>query len=121
MPRRPLSIAVIAWLFIAVGACGLAFLLWPFVAPDSARRMAGLEVPRPDELWPIAISEAVALVSGAFMLRGANWARWLLVAWMVFHVGLSFLHSPVKVLTHLVLFSAIGWFLFRPKAASYFS
>ena len=36
------------------------------------------------------VTELVGLLAGIFMLRGHNWARWLAVAWMAFHVAISF-------------------------------
>ena len=72
-----------------VGA-GVVFLLlgvldlWRGLAPlfGSARHLAG------DDAWVLAIGIA-ALVGGFYVLRGRNWARWLLAAWMLFHVVIS--------------------------------
>ena len=33
----------------------------------------------------IEIIRVAAIVGGAFMLRGHNWARWLVLAWIGFH------------------------------------
>jgi hypothetical protein len=55
------------------------------------RHLADYEATQPfqyDLVW-ILIVELAAIVCGAFMLRGANWARWLALAWMGFHVVLS--------------------------------
>jgi hypothetical protein len=54
------------------------------------------------------------------MLRGLNWARWLLAVWMAYHVVLSILHSPVELMMHVLLFGVMGYFLFRPQASAYF-
>jgi len=116
MNQRPRSITVIAWLFIAVGVVTLTGHLWQQHASDSARNNS-LE---PGLVWG-SLVRAVAIVGGAFMLRGFNWARWLMVLWMVFHVGLSFLHSVFQVLFHTVLFGLIGYLLFRPEASAYFT
>jgi hypothetical protein len=55
------------------------------------------------------------------MLRGHNWARWLLVAWIVFHIVVGALHGWIPLLTHVVIFSVILSFLFRRTASEYFS
>lgn len=109
MPRRPRSIAIIGWLFIAVGCGSLIRVAWLFPG-------AGL---RTDELVPIVISLAAAVAGGAFLLAGAPWARWLLVAWMVFHIALSILHTRAELIVHVVLFTPIVVFLFRPEASAY--
>ena len=54
------------------------------------------------------------------MLRGCNWARWLLAAWMAYHVVLSAFHSVTELALHTLLFGAIGYFLFRPQSSAYF-
>jgi len=61
-----------------------------------------------------------SIVAGVFMLYGRNWARWLLVAWMAFHIVLSALHSALQLLMHAVIFSVILYFLFRRPASAYF-
>jgi hypothetical protein len=55
----------------------------------------------------------LALTCGVFLLRAKNWARWLAVAWMAFHVAISF---PVmsKTAIHLSFLIVIAWVLFRP-------
>ena len=41
------------------------------------------------------------------MFRGQNWARWLALLWMAFHVAISF---PVvrQVVTHSIIFALIA-------------
>jgi hypothetical protein len=54
------------------------------------------------------------------MFRGRNWARWLALVWMAFHVAISF---PVlrQVVIHSILLALIAWILFRPDARRYFT
>jgi len=35
----------------------------------------------------------IAVVGGVFLLMGHNWARWLMLAWLAFHVAVSAFHS----------------------------
>ena len=72
-----------------------------------------------DSVW-IELTELLAIVSGAFMLRGHNWARWLALAWMAFHVAISF---PVyrQMAIHLIIFAGIAWVLFRVDTRRYFA
>ena len=61
------------------------------------------------------------IVAGAFMLKGHNWARWLLVLWVTFHIVISALHSMLFLLMHVVIFSVILYFVFRRRSSFYFS
>ncbi len=115
MSRRPRTITVIGWLFIAVGAVGLTYHLLPQqVAEFKARHGTAAEL-----VWVCAV-RAVAVLCGVFLLRGCNWARWLLAAWMAFHVVLSLFHSAMEAVVHALLFGVLGFVLFRPQASAYF-
>jgi hypothetical protein len=111
--RRPVSITLVAWLFIVVGAAGLLKDLWPLLTSDAAQQLAKLKADGFSDLAPAWTSRLLAIVGGVGLLRGHNWARWLLVAWMVFHVGVSALHSVPALVTHVVIFSFIFYLLFR--------
>jgi hypothetical protein len=108
MNRRPLSVTVISWLFVAAGAIGLAYHLTEF----KGQFEYGL-------VW-VCIVRFLAIVSGLFMLRGSNWARWLLLVWIVYHVILSAFHSLSELAMHSLLLVVVAYFLFRPKASAYF-
>ncbi len=107
MPRRPLSITIISWLFIVFGSIAL---------------LNG--VVRDGDLvshWYIHLSRLLQIVAGLFRLRGRNWARWLLVAWIAFHIVVGALHSMFMLLMHVLIFSVILFFVFRRQASAYFS
>jgi hypothetical protein len=110
MRKRPLTILILSCLYIATGIFGLA------------HHLSDIKVSQPfqsDLVWASATS-AVAVVCGAFMLRAANWARWLALAWIAFHVVLSIFHSLQQVLVHGLLFLLFAYILFRPEARAYF-
>ena len=73
----------------------------------------------PDYVWSNVV-RLLAVVGGTFLLLGRNWARWLVIAWMGFHVGLSILHKPFELVVHCLFFVALLFFLFRGPASSYF-
>lgn len=75
--NRPLSVTIIAVLYLIVGIAG--FVGHGYEAL-TARHF-------PADAIVIEITEFLALLCGAFMLRGQNWARWVAVAWMAFHVA----------------------------------
>ena len=107
---RPRSITIISWLFIAAGTVGFLYHLSEF----SSRS------PFDYGLVAILLIRLAAVLGGVFMLRGANWARWLLVVWMAYHIVLSAFHSVAEVAMHTLLFGAIGFFLLRPRSRDYF-
>jgi hypothetical protein len=116
MTKRPLSITVISWIFIAFGGIALLVSLMPLAGPSAANRIAE----RPLEFWLVPVIQVLALVSGVFMLYGFNWARWLLVVWIGYHIILSALHSPMELAVHSLLFAVVLYFVFRPQASTYF-
>ena len=105
MPR-PLAVTIVAWLYIAAGAGGIAYHLREFKTPVETEAIGGVLVC------------LVAIACGVFLLRAHNWARWLAVIWMAYHVVLSCFHSAVQVVVHALFLSAIAYFLFRPPAAT---
>ena len=111
MSKRPLSITIISWIFIAAGVVGLAYHANEFRTRS----------PFDYELLWVCFVRLLAILAGVFMLRGSNWARWLLVLWLGYHVGLSFLHTPFELIVHSLLFVAVLYFLFRAPASAYFS
>lgn len=109
MVKRPVPVTGIGWLFVVGGAASFAFYL------NELRASAF----RGENAW-IFVVEVVATVAGIFILRGANWARWLAVVWMAVHVGISFLDWRQELAVHVVLFGLITYALFRADAAAYF-
>jgi hypothetical protein len=105
--KRPVSITILAWVYIAVGIVGFAYYFHDLLAFQH------------DGVWA-ELTEFMAIVGGAFMLRGHNWARWLAFAWIAFHVILSAFHTFHEFAIHALLCAAIAWILFRPEAAQYF-
>ena len=116
MKARPLSITIIAWLFMIMGSIALLSGLLPLAGANSAHLIAEFKTH-----WMVHLSRVLQIAGGLFMLRGHNWARWLVVAWIAFHIVIGALHGWVQFLTHVVIFSVILFFLFRRKASAYFS
>jgi hypothetical protein len=116
MSKRPLSITVISWMFIALGGIALLINLIPLADSSAPNRIAE----HPFEFWLAPVIQLLALISGVFMLYRFNWARWLLVVWIGYHIILSALHSPFELLVHGLLFVVILYFVFRSQASAYF-
>jgi hypothetical protein len=105
--KRPISVTILACIYLAVGIGGFVVHLRELLAHH------------PDAL-PIELTELVAVVCGAFLLRGHNWARWVALAWIAFHVVLSAFHAIPEFAVHALFCAAIAWILFRSEAARYF-
>ncbi|HXE36474.1 MAG TPA: hypothetical protein VN087_21355 [Verrucomicrobiae bacterium] len=104
--KRPFAVAFLGWLFIFVG---LAALLYHLIKGTL-------------DFWMVTIVlfELVAVLAGIFLLQGRNWARWLLLAWIAFHVISSGLNSLIASVPHLLLLIAVAYFLFTPPDSQYF-
>jgi hypothetical protein len=113
--KRPISIVVVSWVFIAVGVIGLISGLLPLASGSNATTSHGLL-----EILLVSSVRLVALLSGVLMLRGSNLGRWLLVAWLLFHVVLSIWHSRFELIVHILLMIVVVYVLFRPSASAYF-
>ncbi len=104
--KRPLAVTILAWIYIAVGVVSFIY----------GFPLHGVHA---DDL----LAESVRLsgiIAGAWMLRGENWARWLAIAWIAFHVGLSAFSSLREMAAHAAFGIVIAVLLFRPNAADYF-
>ena len=107
MRQRPLSLTIISWIFIIFGSIALLSGVLPFSDLKSH--------------WYIHLSRLLQIVVGVFMLYGRNWARWLLVVWIAFHIVVGALHGIAPLVMHVVIFSVILFFVFRRDANEYFA
>jgi hypothetical protein len=105
--EAPLAVIVIALLYIVVGIVGLTYHFPQLLALERGA------------IW-IELTELAAIVCGASLIRGYNWARWLTVAWIAAHVVLTAFESLSQFAFHALLCAAIAWLLFRPDSAQYF-
>lgn len=110
MSRRPLSVTIIAYIYIAAGVIGIVYHLREFRTLH----------PFPSDSLLVLLIRLVAIVSGVYMLCGLNWARWLALIWIGFHVVLSAFHPMGELVMHCLLLVVFTYFLFRPSASQYF-
>lgn len=104
--KRPIPVTILGGLFIVAGMVGIAYHLF--------------ERPIDPSIIPITFIRILAVVGGVFLLMGQNWARWLLVAWLAFHVVVSAFHSLPEMAAHAVLLIVAAYFLFTPPDTNYF-
>src|SRR5258708_6488923 len=97
--KRPFPVTILGCLFVVAGLVGLIYHLSE----------------RPLDHWivPVSIIRLIAVVGGVFLLRGHNWARWLLLAWLSFH-------SLSEFIPHVVLLVIFGYVLLGPPTSKYF-
>ena len=110
MNKRPIAVTPIAVIYILTGVAA------------AADHLIGFRIQHPfqyDILW-VEIVSLIAILCGAFMLRGCNWARWLAIAWIAFHVALTAFHTLPELAIHSLFLAVIAYFLLRPEAGRYF-
>lgn len=102
--RVPIGVIAVAALYLAVGMGTFIFHLKDLRAPGG--------------IW-IEVTELLAVVCGLFLLGAQNWARWLAIAWMTFHVLLSY-GDWRQLAVHGAFLAFIVWALFRADANRFF-
>jgi hypothetical protein len=110
MAKRPPSVTVVSILLAAAGAVGLVYH-WKDV---------NLNHPFQNDALLVELIRLLAIISGVYMLRGCNWARWLAMAWISFHVVLGAFHSFQQFAMHVLVSAIFAFVLFRRPAAEYF-
>jgi hypothetical protein len=109
--KRPLPVTIVGCLLVATGAAGLVIHLSE-VTPQRPFQS--------DIVW-IALVSLAAVAGGIATLRGHNWGRWLALAWISFHVILSFFHSWQQTAVHAILLALFAYALFYPEANGFFT
>jgi hypothetical protein len=102
--RVPISVIVVAALYLSVGVGTFVFHFKDLRAPGG--------------IW-IEATELLAIVCGLFLLGAQNWARWLAIAWMTFHVLLS-LGDWRQLAVHAAFLVFVAWALFRGDANRFY-
>lgn len=108
--KRPVSVTVLSFIFIAAGATGLIYHLKDF-RPQH---------PFQSEVIWISLVRLLAVIGGIYMFLGRNWARWLCLGWLAFHVLISIARPIQDLAFHVVIFVAITILLLRRDASAYF-
>ena len=108
--KRPIGVIVVAVLLVLGGAAGL---IGDFMNSHS---LSGNYL---ESVW-IAAVNVLGIAAAVFLFRGENWARWLAVAWMAFHVAISFLNAWRQAVMHGVILMLIVLVLFQREAREFF-
>lgn len=110
MIKRPLLLTILGLVLIATGAGGLVL---DFI---SLKKQNLFQY----DVVLVPLVHLAAIVAGVCLLRARNWARWLSLAWMGFHVAISFFHSRFELTIHTLAFAAFAFILFHPRTNKYF-
>ena len=105
MKKRPLLVILVSLVLIATGVGGLS-------QHNAEIRKAEFS----DIMF--AVVEVAAITAGIFMLLGHNWARWLAMAWITFHLAISV--QPVQFAIHITVLAFFALALFYRGARDYF-
>jgi hypothetical protein len=114
--KRPIVVTLLSILFILIGIANTFKAIWPLVGG----RTLGISGHELTDSALVLISAMLALLGGVFMLRGANWGRWLVLIWMALHVVLSIFHKPVELAMHSLILLILILLLMRGSGAAYF-
>lgn len=123
MNKRPASVTFISWFFIVTGAFSLLTSFTSMNNPLVLELMAKSPLPVPAQFVMMYVGLAISITSGIFMLRGANWARFLYIIWGAIGLLIGLATSPAKLMLipGIIVYGIIVFFLLRPNADAFFS
>ncbi|HTW62173.1 MAG TPA: hypothetical protein VMD55_10240 [Terracidiphilus sp.] len=108
--KRPIPVTVVGVLFILVGVLSTGYHVLEFrVHPPTWLMAVG-----------ICAVGVLAVVAGLYLLQGQNWARWLALLWMAFHVAISVRDPMGQLVFHSALFILFAYILLGREAREYF-
>jgi len=107
MEKRPVPIIIVSALFILVGCVGFAYHIKELSA-------------KPYETIWVLFVEVLAVACGILLLCKINWARWIAVAWLLYHVIISSVNSTSEMIAHIVFLIIVSVLLFLPASSRYF-
>jgi len=108
--RRSVPVVILSCLFVIAGVVGIIY------HADDLRLFGTSR----EALW-ILIIRLLAIIGGAFAIRRKNWARWLLLGWISYHVVLSLYHPLTELSVHVVLLVIVVYIFFFSKSSRYFT
>jgi hypothetical protein len=110
MKNRPLPVIIVSILFILAGCVGFVYHLKELSEPNNNL----------NETLLILFLRILAVVCGLLLLFRIKWARWLTIAWLIYHVILSAFNSTSEMIAHIALLILVSILLFLPVSSNYF-
>lgn len=123
MDKRPKSVTFISWFYIVAGAFSLLTSVTSMNNPLVLELMAKSPIPISAQFAMMYVGLAVSITSGIFMLRGANWARFLYIIWgaISFLIGLATSPAKLMLVPGIIVYGIVVFFLLRPNTNAFFS
>jgi hypothetical protein len=110
MKNRPLPVIIVSILFIITGCIGFVYHLKEVFEPHAKLY----------ELFWVQFVRILAIVCGFLLFMAINWARWLAIVWLLYHVLISTFHSTSQVILHIVFLLVVIVLLYLPKSSAFF-
>jgi sensor histidine kinase YesM len=110
MKKIPIPVIVVSFLFIIVGSVGLVYHFKEFQNPKQNFY---------EPIWVLFL-RLLAVVCGLLLINRINWARWIAIAWLVYHIVISSLNSTSEMIAHIVFLVVVTILLYLPKSSLYF-
>ena len=110
MKGRPIPVIIVSAMFIIAGCVGFVYHLKELFDPN---------INLYEILW-VQFVRILAIVCGILLLIPINWARWLAIAWLLYHVLISFFHSTSEMISHIVILLLVIVLLNLPQSSSFF-
>ncbi|MDI3320605.1 hypothetical protein [Pinibacter soli] len=110
MVHRPITVVIVGMLFILAGCLGIAYHVKDFSQPDS----------KLSELIWVLVIRLLGVMCGVLLFLRVDWARWLAVIWLLYHVIIGALHSKSEMFVHIGLLIVVTVLLFLPVSSAYF-
>jgi len=107
MKKPPIPVIIVSTLFILVGIVGFAF------------HVKELSDKVYETIWVLFV-EILAIACGILLLLKITWARWLAIAWLLYHIIISAFNSRSEMIAHIVFLVVISILLFLPVSSRYF-
>ena len=110
MSRPPWPVAIVCLLFLIAGAVGFIYHFTEMLEFGE-----GLS----EAIW-VELLRLLAIICAILLWKGINWARWLAIAWVLYHVVVSTNHSTSEVITHIIVLILVGVLLYLPRSTAFF-
>ena len=110
MKSRPLPVIIVSILFILAGGVGFAY---------HVRKLFESNNNLNETIW-ILFLRILAVVCGLLLLFRIKRARWLAIAWLVYHIIISAFNSTSEMIAHILFLILVSVLLFLPVSSAYF-
>lgn len=106
----PLTVFIVAIMYIIPGFSGIIYHFSDFNNPGESMAMYS---------W-ILFLRLLAIACGIFLFMGFNWARWLAIGWIAYHIYIGALNSTSEMVSHIIFLIIVAVLLFLPVSSKFF-